>query len=178
MDILKEEINKHGSDVTELMKWKLISVSATALAGLGWADFKFAPHENIGSGNDAGNVLLYSVGFLCAYIDLMSYRKLTIIHAIAKFLREYQDETDADTLRLKRYENHMKSLRDNKLLYISERFAILVSSFVFTLGLPMLGLLQRGDSPINLWWSLLLLPLGVIALLFVFYEYTRRKLNS
>ena len=93
MTILKEEINQLSADTLSLAKWKIVTVSAFAAFGLGWSkESSPDPHSAV--------LLLYSVGFLCAYIDSIYYRRTTTVHSIAAYLRTYGG-TDAETLELK-----------------------------------------------------------------------------
>lgn len=137
MIILKEEINALTAQVLELAKWKLIIVSALAAVGLGWAQIK--PNDNA-----SAFLLLLSGGLVCAYIDLLIYRRLTSLHAVAQYLRHYSGN-DSETCELKMYELEIKKLRDAKKglrFWISEEAAHFSSSLAFSLGLPFLAYLR------------------------------------
>ena len=93
MVILKQEINQLNNDNFNLAKWKLAAVSSFALVGLGAS-------ERLGMDSKTGLLLLCVVGFLCAYIDTLYYRRATAIHIIAGYLRAYAGQ-DAELLELR-----------------------------------------------------------------------------
>ena len=95
MIILKEEINQLACEIFELAKWKLIMVGSFALVGLGLGEIK--PDDT------TGLLLLYSVGYLCTYVDSLYYRRVTVIHVISGYLRGYRGE-DMETKELRDFE--------------------------------------------------------------------------
>ena len=92
---MRKEIGEIWAQTLELSKWKLATVSALVVAGLGIGDIK--------PDSETGILLLYSVGFLCAYIDLLIYRRLITIHLLASYLRSY-DGQDPELREEKKYE--------------------------------------------------------------------------
>jgi len=164
--VLKEEINQVSAEILELAKWKLLAVSATAIAGLGWGDFK--PES------EAGLLLMYCVGFLCAYVDWLCYRRFTVVHTIAAYLRKYSGN-DPEMIELKNYEIRMKEFRINRQFFVSERWALIISTLVFAAGLPVLGMIRYGKGMDS---SIALPLVGAICniALFWLYSSTRQRL--
>ncbi|MBM4089635.1 MAG: hypothetical protein FJ276_09440 [Planctomycetes bacterium] len=161
--VLKEEINQVSAEILELAKWKLVAVAATAIAGLGWGDFK--------PDSQAGLLLMYCVGFLCAYVDWLCYRRFTVVHTIAAYLRSYSGN-DPEMIELKKYEIAMKDFRVNRQFFVSERWALFTSTIVFSLGLPVLGMIRYGkwmDS------SILLPVVATICNLGLFWLYSSAR---
>ena len=117
MNILKEEINQSNCDVISLAKWKLAVVSAVIVVSLGWIDTT----SEWSVPSEAGLILIYSVGLVCGYVDWLIYRRYTVIHTIAKYIRTYSGE-DPDTLELQKYEIHMNDTRTNNEFFLSDRY--------------------------------------------------------
>ena len=91
--------------------------------------------------SEAGLILIYSVGLVCGYVDWLIYRRYTVIHTIAKYIRTYSGE-DPDTLELQKYEIHMNDTRTNNEFFLSDRYTHFFSSLLISLGAPMLLLLR------------------------------------
>lgn len=163
MIILKEEINHLAGQIFDLAKWKLIVVGSFALVGLGWGEIK--PDET------TGLLLLYSVGYLCAYLDSLYFRRATVIHVIASYLRGYEGK-DAEMKELREYENIVSEVRDKNQFFISDSVPQFAASLIFTIGLPLMGMIryQREAD------SLLIIPIVATLLsisLFVAYLWNR-----
>lgn len=165
MKILKEEINKTSAEILDLAKWKIVSVTGAAVSGLGWGDLK--------PGSETGMVLLCCVGFVCAYIDWLCYRRFGVIHNIAKYLRAYQGN-DPEALQLKSYEEFMMIARAQGRFLHSERWAFFASTMTFSAGLPVLGMLQYGFA--WEWWTWIALIAVVLNMaMFLRYSHERSK---
>ena len=161
MKSLRGEINGLWAQTLELAKWKLITVAAVTVAGLGWGKVK--PET------ETGILLLYSIGFLCTYIDLLIYRRLIMIHVISRYLRGYYGK-DEELLEERIYEKWIKENRPK--LVLSERWGHLISSFVFSVGPVFLALL-RYEHCID---RRLIIPLlAVILNLFQFYVFSQGR---
>ena len=108
-----------GTDARCLAKWKLAAVGAASVAGLGWT-------KDITLETDSGLLLLYSVGFLCAYIDLLIYRRLLVIHVVAGYLRKYGGE-DIELHEERYYELEVERIRSSRKLLLSEQWGHFLS---------------------------------------------------
>lgn len=173
MIILKEEINQLGSQITHLATWKLIAVGTFAAVGLlGW--------DNIQTDKKTGPLLLCCVGYLCAYIDSLYYRRATAIHVIAGYLRVYTGSDD-DMRELCRYERAIRHIRKRSGFFLSDLWPQFVASLVFTLGLPGLAVIRYTYCPDD-WW-IHLVPIVAVAFvlqiaLFSVFIWKRKALST
>ncbi|MDZ4849543.1 MAG: hypothetical protein SGI77_09625 [Pirellulaceae bacterium] len=163
MIILKEEINQLASEIFDLAKWKLIVVGSFALVGLGWGDIK--PEDT------TGLLLLYSVGYLCTYVDSLYYRRVSVIHVIAGYLRGYRDD-DAETKELRDFEIAIGRIRINGVFFISNRWPQFVASLVFTMGLSVMGMIRYKQAAD---WLLVIPVTAVILIVSLFVSYGRNR---
>lgn len=171
MKILKEEINQLSSDILDIFKWKVTIIASFAGLGLGWVGWGV---QNLDT--STGVYLLSFVGFLCAYMDSIYYRRTATIHAIAKYLREYSGN-DKEMIELKKFEQTMSEYRNKGLFYISDRWPQFIASMIFAIGLPLLGMLQKKQfSYIPFFISILALTLNII--LFMYYNLRRKMLRD
>lgn len=171
MIILKEEINELGARILSLAKWKLIAVASFVVAGLGWSDF--VPEQKTGTEGQTGLLLLYCVGYLCAYVDNLFYRHATVIHIIAKYLRTYSGN-DPETLELRSYERAVNNERKRYQIFIPDYWPQFVASLTFTVGAPILGHLRYPTEAFR--WSMGLIPIIAIGInLALFWAFTRNR---
>jgi hypothetical protein len=168
MVILKEEINASTAQVIDLAKWKLLAVSAVAVAGLGWSDVK--PDDNT-----SAVVLLCSIAWLCAYVDLLIYRRLASLHAVARYLRGYNGD-DPETRELSSYELEVKKRRDAGEFWISEELAHFLSSLVFSLSLPAMAYLRYRKDFQEDFAVIPIIGLALVITLFFSYNKARHVL--
>jgi hypothetical protein len=181
MIILKEEINQLGAQITNLATWKLIAVGTFAVVGLlGW--------DNIVTDKKTGPLLLYSVGYLCAYIDCLYYRRATAIHVIAGYLRTYNGKDD-EMVELCRYEKTVEIIRGKPSFFkckrggffLSDKWPQFAASLLFTIGLPILSLVRYGciREFIRDWkLAIPIVALVLHILLFILYEMKRKTLGN
>jgi hypothetical protein len=168
MASMRREISETWAQTLELAKWKLVTVGAVSVVGLGWGDLK--PE------NDTGVLLLYSIGFLCTYIDLLIYRRLVVIHVIAGYLRKYNGE-DLELKEEKLYEHEVERIRGVRKLPLSERWGHFLSSLVFTIGPVLLAFIRYCTD----WDFRLAIPILALILnisLFIIFELSRRGLRE
>ncbi len=168
MIVLKEEINQLSDQIFKLAQWKLIVVGSFAVVGLGWGDIK--------ADQNTGSLLLCSVGFLCAYIDSLYYRRAMSIHVIASFLREYQGD-DEEMKELKKYENIVNEKRTERgSTIISDKWPQFISSIVFTIVLPIVSVLQKNTAIAG--WLILITVIALLLniILFVLYTINRKDM--
>ena len=161
---MKQEIAEKDAQALSLARWKLVVVAVLCVAGLGWGDIE--------PGTLTGVLILYSVGFLCSYLDLLIYRRLLIIQIIASYLRGY-DGTDDNLLEERRYELYLEQVRSIGLP-LSERYGHLLSSIVFTAGSAFLAFLVYAQ---DVSW-VFLMPVTALSLnivLFVLLESGRKR---
>jgi hypothetical protein len=163
MRILKEEINQVTADVLSLSKWKLSIVAIVSAAGLGWSDFK--------PDSSTGLLLLYSIGFICAYIDWIIYRRYSVIHTIARYLRNYSG-TNEETKELQTYELSMQEARLSSSFFLSERWANFIASLIFSIGIPVLGAIQYQVKPDQ---RILIPFFGVLITIYLFISYNQQR---
>ena len=167
MKILKEEINQHATSLLDLAKWKLVTVAAVAVAGLGWSDVK--------PDSETGLLLLYSVGFVCAYIDTLFYQRNTAIHVLASYLRSYQGK-ETILIELRSYEEYVNEYRKAKsLLFFSFRWPQFIYSMLFSIGLPILGYLRYSPQP-DARLALAAIAILTNVVLYAVYSVHRREL--
>lgn len=172
MDLLKQEINQHGTALLDLAKWKLIAVGAVAVVGLGWSGIVPGGRDLKVPESDA-LLILYSVGFLCSYIDVLFYQKNTAIHVIASYLRQYSG-SNATLQELSLYETYVGVFRRTRgIFFFSYRWPQFAFSLLFTVGLAVLGYIKYGNEE-NLY---LLAVAGVAVILNValYFLYTKHR---
>jgi len=170
MQILKEEINTIGEQVLALAKWKIIIVSTAVAAGLGWSDVNFV-EEPLGS--QTGFLILYSIGYLCIYIDVLVYRRYERIHILAKFIRTQPTDDIADKL-FQEYERFVRDYRIKGPYLLSERLIIFSSSLVFSVGSVLLAWLKY-ETP-DKSTSFLLIPFfALLIIMMVFFRYDAQR---
>lgn len=129
--MLKDEINTAGSDILSFAKWKLVIVFAVAIIALGWK-------KDLGPSVNASSFLICSIGFVCAYVDWIIYKRYIVIHTIAHYLRNYSGN-DPAILEMQRYELKMWDYRDKDLFFYSDRWPHFYSSMIISIGLPLLA---------------------------------------
>lgn len=168
MASMRREISETWAQTLELAKWKLVTVGAVSIVGLGWGDLK--PE------NDTGVLLLYSIGFLCTYIDLFIYRRLIVIHVIAGYLREYSGE-DPELKEEKFYEHEVERNRGVRKIPLSERFGHFLSSLVFTIG-PVLLVFIKYSTDFDFRLAIPILAFILNISLFIIFELSRRRLRK
>jgi hypothetical protein len=134
MQTLRDELLQSQATVMDLAKWKLIAVGATAITGLGFPGDR-APNA------ESGVLVLFSSGFVAAYVDVLIYRRLLAIHTIGRYLRLHPGDDD-ESSKLQRWETFMRELRNSTRLELSERWAHLGSSLLIAIGLPLLALVR------------------------------------
>lgn len=134
MQTLRDELLQSQATVMDLAKWKLIAVGATAITGLGFPGDR-APNA------ESGVLVLFSSGFVAAYVDVLIYRRLLAIHTIGRYLRLHPGDDD-ESSKLQRWETFMRELRNSTRLEFSERWAHLGSSLLIAIGLPLLALVR------------------------------------
>ena len=78
MKLLRQELNGAQQRQAELLKWKLLLVSALAATGLGLTNSSTAPHIEL---------VLCCIPFVCAYVDILYHDQSLIIIGIAEFTR-------------------------------------------------------------------------------------------
>ncbi|MEE9336644.1 MAG: hypothetical protein V3U87_01065 [Methylococcaceae bacterium] len=166
MRILKEEINMVSEQLLSLAKWKITVVASIAAIGLGLSGL-----QDDSSPNDSRLLLLYSVGYLCAYIDFMSYGRYADIHKISAFIRSYHGANEESTI-LKNYELNMLNHRNKSTDFISERWAQFLSSLLFSIGLPIIGF-NVYDGKLSMQLIIPITAIIFIILLFYLYEKVR-----
>ena len=165
MIILKEEINASTGHVLDLAKWKLVAVAGVGVVGLGWSR---APTDT----DPSAVLLLFSVGFLCAYVDLLIYRRLASLHAVARYLRDYGGD-DKELRELKRYELEIKKRRDDGEFWVSEELAHFLSSLTFSLSVPAVAYFRY---PKALSIGAVCIPAtGVVLVVILFLSYTKSR---
>lgn len=176
MIILKEEINQLGEQITNLATWKLIAVGTFAVVGLlGW--------DNIVTDKKTGPLLLYSVGYLCAYIDSLYYRRATAIHVIAGYLRSYSGN-DIEMQELCEYEKYVENIRNRSSrtksgFFLSDQWPIVGASLLFTLGLPILAKVRYGVALFDkLPLTMVGMALALQIALFVIYIIKKKRINE
>jgi hypothetical protein len=168
MLILKEEINASTAHVLDLAKWKLVAVAGVGVVGLGWSR---APTET----DPSAVLLLFSVGFLCAYVDLLIYRRLASLHAVAHYLREYRGE-DPELRELKGYELEIKKRRDAGQFWISEELAHFLSSLTFSVSVPAVAYFRYTNALGVLALGIPAVGVALVVALFLSYSRSRHVL--
>jgi len=179
MEILRQEIIETQKARNELIKWKLLLVSALGAAGFGFAD----------SNNKINTeVLLCCIPFVCAYVD-SQYMNLSLrIVNIATFFREVGPHVGVD----KSFTEYEK-LMDCTLVNIREGYikfgrhspqswnirisTILFSGFIALYAL--VSLLVRKPKP-DIWVSIAMIIAGTVGVVFDFvlfrHSQGRRKI--
>jgi hypothetical protein len=166
---LREELERHASESFSLVKWKLVVVSAFVVTGLGWNLGRVEPPSP-----EARLLILYSAGYLCAYIDSLFYRRGTATHAIAAAIRNRISDAavasvDAD------YEAFVERLRQRGLYFLSDHILQFVSSLVFTIGSAALAWGAYRDTALDRWWWLAVPTVAVVLNVLMFVLYARRR---
>lgn len=101
MDILRQELIETQKTRSELIKWKLLLVSALGATGLGFAKTKSDLNAE---------VLLCCIPFVCAYVDAQYVNLSLRIMGIATFFREVAPQVGVSRA-LTEYENLMNFAR-------------------------------------------------------------------
>jgi len=165
MDILRQEIIETQKARSELIKWKLLLVSALAATGLGFAK----------SESDLNTeVLLCCIPFFCAYVDAQ-YANLSLrIMGIATFFRDIASHVGVDPA-LTEYENLMAFARDKVRggygelgRHSPQSWVVRASSILFS-GLVAVyaaaSLVLRDPKP-NVWLMVAMLTTGIGGVVF------------
>jgi hypothetical protein len=99
MSNLRQEISESEKARSDLLKWKLIGVSALAAAGLGFTQ------ESHRSG---AYMVLPLIPLVCFYVDLLCRHESLRILVIAAFLRSQSSSTDDGARQEAAYEQFVK----------------------------------------------------------------------
>lgn len=182
MIILKEEINQWIASLLAFAKWKLVIVAVLAAVGLGLQkdiELGLGLQKDIEHFNH-GYLLLFVVPLLCAYVDMLAYERLIVIHAIAKYIREYTG-VDKEMLDLRGYENFIEQCRQDRLYLQYERVAQFAASVVLGILLPALAW-ARDDYATHIAahrWVIVVPALGLFAVvgLYLNHSHEIRKLR-
>ena len=174
MDSLRQELERHASESFSLARWKLTIVAVFTITGLGW-NFQLAGKlEDL-----AGLLILYSTGFLCAYIDSLFYRRGSATHAIAAGIRQYSgDEKDAKAEKV--YEQVIEKFRVENRYFLSDYILQFIASVVFSVGPAVLGYIAY-KSVASAQLSLIAIPVAALLtniIMFVIYRMKRNYLRS
>lgn len=125
IDKLRDEIIESQKVRTDLLKWKLIIVSALGMAAVGvGAKDEIAEKPPI--------MLLALIPIVCLYVDVVCFHSHLRIMAIAKFLRT---ELDANDL-ARKYEEYCTT---NRIQFHLEEIALLYTTVSLTLIVGLLG---------------------------------------
>lgn len=161
MSALSEELSLAQSARQELMKWKLIVVSALGAAGLGFVENKI---------NFNLHLVILLIPFSCVYIDLLC-RNLSIkTKRIAFFLSTLKDNSDNDTdIKFAKFYLSLKTKSGLSL----ETYALVGSSITISLIIAIAGfIIEEG----HLAWLFLLSGLLSIFISFLIeLRYNRKK---
>lgn len=94
MDSLRQEMLEAQKRRADLMKWKLLLVSALAATGLGLTNSPSVPYIEL---------VLCCIPLVCAYVDVLCHHQGLIVIVIAEFIRS-QAQIKADDSDVAKYE--------------------------------------------------------------------------
>lgn len=171
---LRLELERHATEAFSLARWKITAVTVLIVTGLGWN--VELPGKPSGL---AGLLILYSTGFLCAYIDSLFYRRGSATHAIAAFLRKGSGPGDSAAVEA-RWEQWSENLRKKGKYFLPDFILQFMASLVFSVGPAVLGFIAYDPVAKN-HAPLLIIPFLALALnviMFAAYHRKRQFLRS
>lgn len=179
MDILRQELIETQKARSELIKWKLLLVSALGATGLGFA--KSDSNINV-------EVLLCCIPFVCAYVDSQYVNLSLRIMGIATFFRELAPHVGVSRA-LSEYEKFMDLARGNireshvKLgRHSPQSWNVRTSSILFSglIALYALASFMFRQAKPNIWLALAMFLAGIGGVVFDLWLFrdsrTRRKI--
>lgn len=105
MNILRDELMQAQKNRSELLKWKLVLVSALGALGLGFSDVEgLNPAVSI-------ELVLCCIPFVCAYVDLLCSHHALSSEVIGRFIRQCNCDNKEDSRLLKEYEQFVLDVR-------------------------------------------------------------------
>jgi len=174
MEILRQEVIETQKARSELIKWKLLLVSALGAAGLGFAK----------SDSDINaEVLLCCIPFVCAYVD-SQYMNLSLrIMGIATFFKEVaphfgvsrpliEYEKFMNFSRRKIRESHIKLGRHSPQSWIIRASSVLFSGLIAIYALASF-MLRRPSS--NIWLLIVMFLTGIGGIAFDLWLFRHSK---
>ena len=160
MKLLRQELNGAQQRQAELLRWKLLLVSALAATGLGLTNSPTVPHIEL---------ILCCIPFVCAYVDILYYDQSLIIIGIAEFTRSCLTPDD-ENLGLIEYEKFALSLREipykNKTIgaYDLNKINLKWASIIFSVAIAIYAATQYHKST-----SIAIFISGIIGILLSFW---------
>lgn len=176
MEILRQEIIETQKARSELIKWKLLLVSALAAAGLGFAE----------SGSDNNKeVLLCCIPFVCVYVDAQYVNLSLRIMGIATFFRDVAPYVGVNQALIE-YENMMFFARGNKPRasnklgrHGTQSWLVRMSSILFSGLVAVYGAvsLKWPPSELSMWLKVAMICFGTGGVVFhiCLFRYNRRR---
>ncbi len=176
MEILRQELIETQKARSELIKWKLLLVSALGATGLGF------------SKNDSNNilnaeVLLCCIPFVCAYVDAQLENLSLRIMGIAIFFRQTGSSIGIEKCYIK-YEEYMAFAREMLLKthhrlgrHSPQSWLIRSSSIVFSLFLIIYSITSfiiHGNQS-RIWLTISMIVSGIIGIVFTLYLFHHGK---
>src|SRR5580693_3326504 len=135
MSNLRQEIIESEKARSDLLKWKLIGVSALAAAGLGFTQ------ESHRSG---AYMVLPLIPLVCFYVDLLCRHESLRILVIAAFLRSQSSSTDKEVRQEAAYEQFVKKKArptGKKSVFAFQDYALEWSTGLLSLLFLVIGIL-------------------------------------
>ena len=150
MSALREEIIESQKVRSELLKWKLLIVSALGAAGLGLSGQEASGHGAVSS----AYLVLLLIPFACFYVDLLCRHMSLRIIVIGTFLRNSSSDEETE---YERFVLKTKSMGPKKLnVFDLEDWALggsttVLSLLVILAGLILPGIRKPEDQTITIW---------------------------
>jgi hypothetical protein len=134
MSNLRQEIIESEKARSDLLKWKLIGVSALAAAGLGFTQ------ESHRSG---AYMVLPLIPLVCFYVDLLCRHESLRILVIAAFLRSQSNSTDGEARQEAAYEQFVKkkARTEKESVFVFQDYALEWSTGLLSLLFMVTGIL-------------------------------------
>jgi hypothetical protein len=134
MSNLRQEIIESEKARSDLLKWKLIGVSALAAAGLGFTQ------ESHRSG---AYMVLPLIPLVCFYVDLLCRHESLRILVIAAFLRSQSNSTDGEARQEAAYEQFVKkkARTEKESVFVFQDYALEWSTGLLSLLFLVTGIL-------------------------------------
>lgn len=144
MDSLRQEILEAQNRRADLIKWKLLLVSALAATGLGLTNAPNIPYIEL---------VLCCIPFVCAYVDSLCYHQALILVVIGEFIRSRaksskENPEQSDFQDISQYEIFSLQVRElpyrNKTIsaYDLEKINLKWSSLIFSTFLIIYSISQ------------------------------------
>ena len=148
MDSLRQEMLEAQKRRADLIKWKLLLVSALAATGLGLTNSPSVPYIEL---------ILCCIPFVCAYADVLCHHQGLIVIVIAEFIRSQAAKADdSDVAEYEKFALIVRQIPYKKgkiSAYDLERRNLKWASIIFSASIAVYAVTQHKPTSVAIFIS-------------------------